>query len=55
LGVFCKALLIIAFYFRYLTYNFESGLRKLWRLKYRHLGKEQQLTIGIFPDVGQSY
>jgi integrase len=25
---------------------------KLWRLKYRHLGKEQQLTVGIFPDVG---
>ena len=25
---------------------------KLWRLKYRHLGKEQQLTIGIYPDVG---
>ena len=25
---------------------------KLWRLKYRHLGKEQQLTIGVFPDVG---
>lgn len=25
---------------------------KLWRLKFRHLGKEQQLTIGIFPDVG---
>ena len=20
---------------------------KLWRLKYRHLGKEQQLTIGL--------
>lgn len=25
---------------------------KLWRLKYRHAGKEQQLSIGIFPDVG---
>ena len=25
---------------------------KLWRLKYRHLGKEQQLTIGRYPDVG---
>lgn len=25
---------------------------KLWRLKYRHLGKEQQLTIGAYPDVG---
>ncbi len=25
---------------------------KLWRLKYRHGGKEQQLTIGVFPDVG---
>ncbi len=25
---------------------------KLWRLKYRYLGKEQQLTIGVFPDVG---
>ena len=25
---------------------------KLWRLKYRHLGKEQQLTVGRYPDVG---
>jgi len=25
---------------------------KLWRLKYRHLGKEQQLTIGRYPDIG---
>jgi len=25
---------------------------KLWRLKYRHLGKEQQLSIGRYPDVG---
>jgi integrase len=25
---------------------------KLWRLKYRHLGSEQQLTIGRYPDVG---
>ena len=25
---------------------------KLWRLKYRHLGKEQQLSVGVFPDVG---
>ncbi|HEY5410023.1 MAG TPA: integrase arm-type DNA-binding domain-containing protein [Caulobacteraceae bacterium] len=25
---------------------------KLWRLKYRHGGKEQQLSIGVFPDVG---
>jgi integrase len=25
---------------------------KLWRLKYRHLGKEQQLSLGVFPDVG---
>ncbi|WP_430419366.1 tyrosine-type recombinase/integrase [Phenylobacterium sp.] len=24
---------------------------KLWRLKYRHLGKEQQLSIGVFPTV----
>jgi integrase len=24
---------------------------KLWRLKYRHLGKEQQLSLGVFPDV----
>jgi integrase len=24
---------------------------KLWRLKYRHLGKEQQLSIGLFPEV----
>ena len=25
---------------------------KLWRFKYRYLGKEQQLSIGVFPDVG---
>ena len=25
---------------------------KLWRLKYRHHGKEQQLTIGTYPVVG---
>jgi hypothetical protein len=25
---------------------------KLWRLKYRHVGKEQQLSIGRYPDVG---
>lgn len=25
---------------------------KLWRLKYRHVGREQQLTIGRYPDVG---
>lgn len=25
---------------------------KLWRLKYRHLGKEQQLSLGMFPAVG---
>jgi integrase len=25
---------------------------KLWRLKYRHVGKEQQLSIGVFPAVG---
>ena len=25
---------------------------KLWRLKYRYLGKEQQLTIGRYPDTG---
>jgi len=24
---------------------------KLWRLKYRHLGKEQQLSLGRYPDV----
>lgn len=24
---------------------------KLWRLKYRHLGREQQLSIGVFPAV----
>ncbi|MDB5440788.1 MAG: hypothetical protein JWM33_3215, partial [Caulobacteraceae bacterium] len=24
---------------------------KLWRLKYRHLGKEQALVIGQYPDV----
>jgi hypothetical protein len=22
---------------------------KLWRLKYRHLGKEQQLSVGRYP------
>lgn len=25
---------------------------KLWRLKFRHQGKEQQLSIGRYPDVG---
>jgi integrase len=25
---------------------------KLWRLKYRYLGNEQQLTIGRYPDIG---
>ena len=25
---------------------------KLWRFKYRHMGKEQQLSVGTFPDVG---
>ncbi len=25
---------------------------KLWRLKYRHMGKEQQLSVGVYPDVG---
>lgn len=25
---------------------------KLWRLKYRHLGKEQALALGRYPDVG---
>jgi len=25
---------------------------KLWRLKYRHLGSEQQLSVGRYPDVG---
>lgn len=25
---------------------------KLWRLKYRHLGREKRLAIGIYPDVG---
>lgn len=25
---------------------------KLWRLKYRHLGREQQLSVGQYPDVG---
>ena len=25
---------------------------KLWRLKYRHLGKHQQLSFGRYPDVG---
>ncbi|MGH7016668.1 MAG: tyrosine-type recombinase/integrase [Caulobacteraceae bacterium] len=25
---------------------------KLWRLKFRHAGKEQQLSLGVFPDVG---
>ena len=25
---------------------------KLWRLKYRFAGKEQQLTIGTYPEVG---
>jgi integrase len=25
---------------------------KLWHLKYRYLGKEQLLSLGVFPDVG---
>jgi hypothetical protein len=25
---------------------------RLWRLKYRHLGKEQHLALGTYPDVG---
>lgn len=25
---------------------------KWWRLKYRHLGKEQLLSLGVYPDVG---
>src|SRR5271154_4601814 len=25
---------------------------KLWRLKYRHQGKEQALSLGRYPDVG---
>jgi hypothetical protein len=25
---------------------------KLWRLKYRFAGKEQQLSIGRYPDTG---
>lgn len=25
---------------------------KLWRLKYRHLGREKRLAIGIYPEVG---
>jgi integrase len=25
---------------------------KLWRVKYRHRGKEQMLSIGVYPDVG---
>ncbi len=25
---------------------------KLWRFKYRHAGKEQQLSLGSYPDVG---
>jgi len=24
---------------------------KLWRLKYRYLGKEKKLSVGIYPDV----
>lgn len=24
---------------------------KLWRLKYRIMGKEQKLSLGIYPDV----
>lgn len=25
---------------------------KYWRLKYRHLGKEKRLALGVYPDVG---
>lgn len=25
---------------------------KYWRLKYRHLGKEKRLALGVYPEVG---
>ena len=25
---------------------------KLWRLKYRFLGKEKRLSLGVYPDTG---
>ena len=25
---------------------------KWWRLKYRHVGKEKRLSLGVYPDVG---
>ncbi len=25
---------------------------KWWRLKYRHLGKEKRMSLGVYPDVG---
>ena len=28
------------------------GGAKLWRLKYRHLGKEKRLALGRYPEVG---
>ncbi|HEY0660538.1 MAG TPA: integrase family protein [Lysobacter sp.] len=31
----------------------ESG-SKLWRLKYRHLGREKLLALGVYPGVGLS-
>lgn len=34
----------------FLLVNTSGG--KLWRLKYRHLGKEQALALGRYPDVG---
>ena len=28
------------------------GGSKLWRFKYRHLGKEKRLALGAYPEVG---
>lgn len=28
------------------------GGSKLWRLKYRHAGKEKRLALGVYPEVG---
>lgn len=25
---------------------------KWWRLKYRHLGKEKRLSLGVYPETG---
>ena len=30
----------------------ETNSSKLWRLKYRFLGKEKKLSLGAYPEIG---